>query len=353
MGDIDGRSVLVPLKDDLVKLAQESNPEIAELRKALVRAQKQLQQAKQRTDELVEATIQASQDAVIALGPIPATPAPLSDKRKTGSEVALWHLTDWQGAKKTITYDSEVMRKRVLEFCKKAVRITDIQRADHPVKEVTIMFGGDMVEGLFNFPTQAFEIDATLFEQYVTVSKLLVEVVQYALANYEKVQVVSEWGNHGRIGSKRDNVPRSDNFDRMCYELARQLLKGEKRLTWEDSPEDIQRVEIGNYKALLIHGDEVGRNGFASPATIVQHVNRWRSGSYPWEFRDVYIGHYHTHSEWALANGQGSVYQTGSTESDNRYAGVMLAATATPSQRLHFIDPIKGRVTAGYKVWLD
>jgi len=345
--------VLVSLEDDLIKLAQESNPEIAELRKALVRAQKQLQQAKQRTDELVEATIQASRDSVIALGPIPATPTPNLDKRKTGVEVALWHLTDWQGAKKTITYNSEVMRKRVLEFCKKAIRITDIQRADHPVKDVTIMFGGDMVEGLFNFPTQAFEIDATLFEQYVTVSKLLVEVVQYALANYEKVYVVSEWGNHGRIGSKRDNVPRSDNFDRMCYELSRQLLKGEKRLIWNDSPEDIQRVEIGNYKALLIHGDEVGRNGFASPATIVQHVNRWRSGSYPWDFRDVYIGHYHTHAEWALANGQGSVYQTGSTESDNRYAGVMLAATATPSQRLHFIDPIKGRVTAGYKVWLD
>jgi hypothetical protein len=353
LGDTGEGFVLVSLKDDLVKLAQEANPEIAELRKALVRAQKQLQQSKQKNDELVEATIQASRDAVIALGPIPATPTPSLDKRKTGIEVALWHLTDWQGAKKTITYDSEVMRKRVLEFCKKAIRITDIQRADHPVKDVTIMFGGDMVEGLFNFPTQAFEIDATLFEQYVNVSKLLVEVVQYALANYEKVYVVSEWGNHGRIGSKRDNVPRSDNFDRMCYELSRQLLKGEKRLIWNDSPEDIQRVEIGNYKALLIHGDEVGRNGFASPATIVQHVNRWRSGSYPWDFRDVYIGHYHTHAEWALANGQGSVYQTGSTESDNRYAGVMLAATATPSQRLHFIDPIKGRVTAGYKVWLD
>jgi hypothetical protein len=54
-----------------------------------------------------------------------------------------------------------------------------------------------------------------------------------------------------------------------------------------------------------------------------------------------------------MANGQGAVYQTGSTESDNRYAGIMLAASATPSQRLHFIDPEKGRVTAGYKVWLD
>jgi len=332
---------------------EEVNQEVNELRKALQRAQKQLLQAKQRNEDLVTATIQACYDAVIASDKFAPIKDVEADKRKGKPEVALWHLTDWQGAKKTISYDSDIMRKRVMSFCEKAVKITEIQRADHPVRELTIMFGGDMVEGLFNFPGQAFEIDATLFEQYVNVSKLLVDCVRYALSNYEKVTVVPEWGNHGRIGSKRDNVPRSDNFDRMCYELARQLLSDEKRLNWQKCPEDIQRVEIGNYKALLIHGDEVGRNGFASPSAIVQHANRWRSGAYDWDFRDVYIGHYHTHAEWPMANGRGSVYQTGSTESDNRYAGVMLAASATPSQRLHFIDPIKGRVTAAYKVWLD
>ena len=327
--------------------------DVKELRNALYRLQKQLIKTKMRNEDLVEATHRAAYDAMLMMGPIKPVEQKVAKGVSGKPEVALWHMTDWQGAKKTTTYNSKVMRKRVLEFAEKAVRITEIQRADHPVKECYILFGGDMVEGLFNFPTQVFEIDATLFEQYVNVSRLCVDVVRYALEHYEKVTVVPEWGNHGRIGSKRDNVPRSDNFDRMCYELARQLLAKEKRLTWQECPDDIQRVQIGEYRALVIHGDEVGRNGFASPATIVQHVNRWRSGSYPWEFRDVYVGHYHTHAEWALANGLGSVYQTGSTESDNRYAGVMLAATATPSQRLHFIDPVKGRVTAGYKVWLD
>jgi hypothetical protein len=342
------------LKDKFDELPEGvESSDVKELRDALIRVQKQLQKQKQRTDELVTASHQAAYDAMLSMGQIQNVAPPAIDKRKTRGEVALWHMTDWQGAKKTISYNSEVMRTRVLEFATKAVRVTEIQRADHPVKECTIMFGGDMVEGLFNFPGQAFEIDSTLFEQYVNVSRLCVDVVRYALSNYEKVTVVPEWGNHGRIGSKRDNVPRSDNFDRMCYELARQLLQGEKRLVWQDCPEDIQRVEIGNYKALLIHGDEVGRGGFASPGAIVQHANRWRSGAYPWDFRDVYIGHYHTHAEWAMANGQGSVYQTGSTESDNRYAGVLLAASATPSQRLHFIDPDKGRVTAAYKIWLD
>lgn len=332
---------------------EEEPADVKLLRSALRRAQTQLIRAKDQTEHLVEVTQQAALDAMLALGPVPKVAAPPKDKRAKNSEVALWVMTDWQGAKKTTSYNSEIMRERVLKFADKAVAITEIQRTHHPVKDCVIAFGGDMVEGLFNFPSQAHEIDSTLFEQYVNVSRLIVDVIRIALANYENVTVVPEWGNHGRIGSKRDGVPRSDNFDRMCYELARQLLGNESRLNFQECPEDIQRIEIGNYRALIIHGDEVGRNGFASPMTIVSHVARWQSGAYPWAFRDCYIGHYHTHAEWALPNGKGSVYQTGSTESDNRYAGVMLAASATPSQRLHFIDPDKGRVTAAYKVWLD
>lgn len=342
------------IKETLEELPEAlESSEIDEVKKVLARTSRQLVDQKKRGVEYVEAIHQGAYDAMVVLGKVQPVATPTRGPRKGRAEVALWHTTDWQGAKKTSTYDTEVMRKRVMQFAETAVHLTNIQRAHHPVNEVVICFGGDMVEGLFNFPTQAFEVTATLFEQYVIVSRLLVDLVRYALANYDKVTVIAEWGNHGRIGSKRDNVPRHDNFDRMCYELARQLLSGEKRLTWEDCPEDIQRIEIGTYRALLIHGDEIGRNGSASSATIVQHANRWRSGAYDWDFRDVYIGHYHTHNEWSMANGTGAVYQTGSTESDNRYASVGLASSAKPSQRLHFIDPIKGRVTSQHKIYLD
>lgn len=338
--------------EDLEPPVEESE-EMKALRRSLVRAQKQLAEAKAKDEHMVQATLQGAMDAMIALGKVPAITAPPRDKRKGREEVALWVMTDWQGAKRTSSYNSQIMKQRVLDFADKAITITDIQRTHHPVRKCVIAFGGDMIEGMFNFANQVHEIDATLFEQFVTVSRLMVDLVRKALANYEEVEVIAEWGNHGRIGSKRDAVPRHDNADRMTYELARQILAPEKRLKWEDCPEDIQRIEIGNYRALLLHGDEVGRNGFASPGAIVTHVAKWQSGSYQWQFRDAYIGHYHTHAEWALPNGLGSVYQTGSTESDNRYAGIMLASSATPSQRLHFIDPDKGRVTAAYKVWLD
>jgi hypothetical protein len=54
----------------------------------------------------------------------------------------------------------------------------------------------------------------------------------------------------------------------------------------------------------------------------------------------------------ALADGSGAWYQTGSTESDNRYARDSLGSAAEPSQRLHFVDPERGRVTSQYKILL-
>ena len=315
------------------------------------RLQRQLKDAKDRSARMVDAAHQGAHDAMVSFGKWAPIPAPPKDRRHK-PETALWMLTDWQGAKLTPSYNSEVMRQRVLAFCDKAQLITDIQRKDHPVPHAVVMFGGDMIEGLFQFPTQAFEIDQTIFGQYVTVSRLIVEVVRRALSIYEKVTVVAEWGNHGRIGSKRDAVPRNDNFDRMCYHLAREILSGEARLTFEDSPEDIQRVEIGAYRALLCHGDEIGRHGYVSPTTLVAWVTRQQSGAYPWAFLDCYMGHYHQNQEWALPGNGGRLFMSGSTESSNRYASVGMASAAVPSQRLHFVDPEKGRVTSQHCIWL-
>jgi hypothetical protein len=323
-----------------------------ETKAALNRALVQLRRARAKTEDLVDAVYRAASDAIVA-NPAKPTTKPKADSRKKGIEAALWHLSDWQGAKVTTSYNRDVMWQRVHTYVDKVQRITEIQRTDHPVNHATILFGGDMVEGLFNFPTQPFEVDATLFEQWVSVSRLLGEVVQRALGFNDTVEVIPEWGNHGRIGSKRDAVPRSDNVDRMCYETARQLLSHEKRLVWKDCPEDIQRVEIGNYRALSMHGDETGRNGYTSKTTFLGYLNRLKAGAYPWPFLDVYTGHRHTHDEMAMSDGIGAWYQTGSTESDNRYARDGLGASAHPSQRLHFVNPELGRVTAQYKVWLD
>ena len=347
--DLEGKQP-VSLKDKLKEA--EINEQVNELEKALLHTQKQLAQAKNRNDDFVAAIHTGAYEAMLALGKVPEVIAPNKDKRKAKVEVALVHSTDWQGAKVTTSYNSEVMRKRVMQFAEKIVALTELQRAHHPVRKCVVMFGGDMIEGLFNYPAQLWQIDASLFTQFSTVSRLLEDFVRYLLANFEEVEVVAEWGNHGRIGGKRAEVPKNDNVDRMCYEFARKMLDNEKRLTWEDCPEDIQEISIGNYRALLMHGDELGRSGFASPAAWIAGANRWKAGAHDYDFHDIYLGHYHRHAQEPIQKNY-NIFWTGSTESDNRYARDSMAASGMPSQRLHFVSPELGKITAQYQVWLD
>lgn len=315
-----------------------------ELRKALHHAQRSASKRSFQNSELVEAVYRASREATSKEPPI--IKPPKSDKRKAKAEIALLHSTDWQIGKTTVDYNMEIAYERIKMMCEKVIEITNLHRASTPVREVHLMLGGDMVEGISIFPGQAWEIEAHLFEQLFYTVDLIVAIVTTLLAEFDSVVVWEEAGNHGRIGRKGEN-PAGDNIDRIAYKIAMErLVKQNKRLTWNAMDSWHQIVEIGNYRALLVHGDEI-----ASVGGIVRKVQQWQSGVVA-PFRDCYMGHFHRPDTYTLASG-GSVYITGSIESSNEYANLVMAATGRPSQRLHFIDPNKGRVTAEYRLWLD
>lgn len=320
--------------------------EIAELRRALKTSQLAESRSKIKSQGIIEAVYSAAKDASLATGNARRTPAlPKKDARKTKAEVALVHATDWQCGKKTQSYDIETLSQRIETFAEKIIELTEIQRAHHPVKECVIMFGGDMVEGVSIFPGQAYEIEAHLFEQLFEVSKIMEQMVRTLSACFEKVSVVCEYGNHGRLGRKGD-MPNGDNIDRVAYKITSDRTQDLKNVTWQQSLDWYQIVEIGKYRALLVHGDEIGSYG-----GILRKVSSWSTGVVE-PFQDCYVGHFHTPTTLTMANA-GRIFVSGSPESHNEYARAYVGAVGKPSQRLHFIDPQKGRVTSEYTCWLD
>jgi hypothetical protein len=321
-----------------------------ELRAALRRQQAATRKAKRQSDDLIEAVFEAARDAALALGRPPAVAKPIGDRRKRDAEVALIHATDWQLGKHTSDYDIDTCEKRIMRFAEKIASLTDIQRADHPVKEAHVMFGGDMVEGISIFPGQAYEVEAHLFEQLFATAGLMERFVRELLAVFDQVTVTCEYGNHGRLGRKGD-MPGGDNIDRMAYRIAADKFDDEQRCSWHTSSAWHQHVRIGNYTALLVHGDEIKSFGGNTPAFgILRKCNQWAAGVID-PFDDVYMGHFHTPMTLTMANG-GQIYVSGSPESENVYAKEFMAATGRPSQRLHFVDPDRGQVSASYIVWL-
>jgi len=330
--------------------------EVEELHKVIGSLQTKLRKATTKNITLTTAAREGAREAFTALGLPKTVPTPLAYKPGIGDpEVAVLHLSDWQTGKKTVSFDSNVAESRIKQLGKKLEIIANIERAAHPVDECWLLFGGDHVEGVTVFPGQAYEIDSTLFEQHARASRMLVELTRHASRIFKTVHIVHEDGNHGRIG-RQGELPRGDNSDNFVYyavNLQLQELIKSGRVVWHGSTNGWHSIfEIGNYKGLLVHGDEIKGFGGQTPAFgIAKKCTAWASGVIE-PFNDVYMGHFHQPLVIPLPVGNHRVFLNPSIESDNIYAQEFVGANGYPGQRLNFVSPEKGEVTSERLLWL-
>lgn len=324
---------------------------VSKLKEANDRLARQLYEVKHKHSDYVGALVTAVNDAMLRLDIAPV-PQPKKDKRKGGEEVAVALLSDIQLGKVTPNYNSEVAYERVMRYAEKIVHLAEVQRSDHPVHECRIMALGDMVEGCDIFPGQQWLIDSTLFDQVcVNGPKILVEFFRYLLAHFDVVSCDWVDGNHGRIGRKGQFSAR-DNMDRFLGMFVKTAMAHEPRFKLRMNPMEEESnwytvASVGEYRAMLIHGNQI-RGSLGMPwYGIDKKVSKWRM-VIPEPFQDVMMGHYHQLARIPLNNT--TVYANGSTESYNTYALENLASMSDPQQWCLFVDPRRGRVTASYAV---
>lgn len=298
---------------------------------------------------------EAVMDAIALLEYLPVPAPPKDKRRKRPEEAAFALLSDLQTGKRTPDYNTEVCRQRVMAYAEKIVEMTEVQRMDHPVRTCHVGMLGDMIEGVDIFPGQAYLIDSTLYQQLMkTTPQILVDFIRYLLAHFDKVVVWAVQGNHGRIGRKGTFGP-EDNADRMLYFLLSMMLADEPRVEFNMADPEGERAwyliaQVGNYRAMLIHGDQIrGANGFPWYG-LGKKVHSWASGGIDETFDDLCMGHYHQLA--AVPLNKRMVWANGAIESTNTFAAETLASQSDPKQWLLFIHLERGSVTATYPVYL-
>lgn len=328
---------------------------IADLEANIDRLSRKLAKRDSDTEKLVGAVYSAVSDHLPALK-IPAVPKPKAVKASKHEEVCVPLFSDLQLAKTTPDYDSLVCEKRIELYASKIIEVANIQRSHHPVRKCVVHCLGDIIEGEAIFPGQSYLVDGGLYRQ-ITIDgpRIVVNFLRTLLTDFQEVEVVWVIGNHGRIGGRgaRTEQDPETNGDRMLGKIVEMMFANEPRIKFTVPDGRRERnwyavSEIGNYSALLIHGDQIkGHSGFPWYG-LGKKANGWASGAIPERFDDIHMGHWHQLARIPL--NKRSVYVNGSTESYNTYAQENLAAMSDPSQWLLFVHPEKGKVTSSYGI---
>lgn len=336
--------------DELASSLDEETPLVQDLRAALLKQQRATAAAKRKTSDLVAAVYSAARDAALALGPVPRWKRAPEDGE--GDVLPLLHTTDWQCGKKTESFDMAVLGTRLEEMTSKAEALTRDVSTGRRVGGAHVALGGDMVEGVSIFPGQAWEVEAGVYEQLFKTVSYECAVIDRAIEIWGTVDVWEEYGNHGRLGRIGEHLP-EDNFDLISYRIAAERYAGHPNVRWHAATDWCQVMELGAYRALLVHGDEIRSFTNHPVHAIQQKVTRWQTmfAAEGRPFQDAYMGHFHRPDTYTLP-AAGSIYITGSPESGSGYAAVHIAALGKPSQRLHFVDPEKGYVWSEHRLWL-
>ena len=343
-------------------LAEASEPRILELQQDLDSALRQVEKLKKKREWLRGVMIEAVHQNINSLAVKPVK----QYKLKSGAgdeEVMVAMLSDWQVGKRTPNYNWEVCKRRIEHLAERTIRIARFHRTARPINKLHVWCIGDMVEGELIFPGQSHQIDASLYRQVMKYTpEILTNYLRMCLTEFDAVEVSCVIGNHGRIGgrSSRDMHPET-NADLFFYEVMKLRFQNEPRIKF-NIPEAYSEGawyyvdRIGNYSCLLVHGDQIKGHSTFPFYGVAKKVLGWKAlaadANFPMEdFRDVAMGHWHTPTNLYL-NGI-TVRFNGTTESFNSWAQMQLASMGEPSQKLMFVHPEKGRVTAEYNIQLQ
>lgn len=341
----------------LAEAPVEDNDRLEFLRQTNIRLARENARLKVTKAEIAEMVDHAIRENIARLK-IPALKKPKPDRRKKTEEYVVAVLSDWQVGKRTQDYDVATCERRIELYAEKLLRITELQRADHPVRHLRVYLLGDMVEGEDIFAGQPHHLDKSLYYQVaVDGPRIIVNFLRQMLKTFETIHVVGVAGNHGRIGGhpKENHMHPSTNADRMLYSIVQQILADEDRLTWDIPTGELEgdfytTDKVGSKTFLLFHGHQIrGMNGVPY-AAIEKKIKGWAMGAIQEKFDYAIMGHFHTPTRTTINTV--TAYVNGTTESSNGYAVEVLAAVGRPCQYLLFVHPEHG-ISAEYPLFLD
>lgn len=274
------------------------------------------------------------------------TMSPLKQREKGDEEEVVLLLSDWQLGCKTISFNSDIAKKRINAILKGVLKIVNLHRKAYPVKKINLFILGDMIQNeKVGYLIDLSELERILIEQVFDIAvPMLLTIITTLTKYFEEVKVYCVRGNHGRgeIGSSEKT-----NWDDVIYKVVSLSLRENRRVKFKIAREFYQIVDVLDNKFLLIHGDQVRGGSYNIPLyALLQRMLRWET-SMPEKWDVICCGHWHHFAE--VEQNKKRLICNGTLVSDDEYSRKNWGWSPSTGQKLFGVHPRKG-VTWSYHI---
>ena len=294
-------------------------------------------------------------DSIAALARLPAKAIKIrKPSRSKGDATVIVGLSDWhceelvrsETVNELNAFDLAVCERRITELAERFVALLEHQRQLVRIDRVVVWLGGDFLTGHIHEDcvelAQLAPLAATRWA-----GQRLRGFIDLVASMAKEVVVVTNSGNHGRVGDPRVGTELDHSFEQNLY-LTMAGSETNSHVRWQVGESYLNNLDLDGFRVRFHHGHAVKYGGGVGGITIPMNkaVTAWDR----LQTADLTVcGHYHQWS-WLRAS---KFVTNGSLIGHNAYAIRIKAAYEPPCQSFIVVDHTRREVTDAKPIFCD
>lgn len=232
-------------------------------------------------------------------------------------------------------YNSELFIKRMKTYIHKIITFREQDKNSLGLNKLVVYMLGDHVTGELIYAGQAYQIDASLIDQFIMCLEIYTNMLLQLAKVFPEIELFCVSGNHGRHGKKGEGHPRS-NFDYLLFRMLQKSLKEQKNIKIFASESPTMLLKNGNFNFAINHNEDVVRY-MGIPYYGLDRKARRLDGLYRMIIDYKLGAHFHIPSNLGDETIINGTMVGGSNLSINK-----MQMSCRPSQKIFYFDPEHG-----------
>lgn len=301
-------------------------------------------EAKAERDKLLNIITEQNQQLEIALAlkdakagkPLTALKSAKDNEAVAFAIASDWHVEETVHAKSVNNlnaFNMEIAEKRINEFFRRVVKLTEIQRSGTKIDTLVLALLGDLMTGYIHEELRE-ENGLSPTETVLWLIEKISSGLGLLEKNFNRIIIPCSYGNHGRNTIKpRHSTGAKNSYEWMLYQILRKQLP---QFEWQISDGYHNYLDVDGRTIRFHHGDGLKYQGGIGGLTIPveKAISNWNKAIHA--DLDVF-GHWHQSQQnpkW-ISNA--------SLIGHNAYAIAIKAPFEPPTQTYFLMDKRRGR----------